>query len=361
MAQNLANQIGTRVDLSGRYAQWANRKRTIECCSVGGAKRCTCSCNNQLVMDAIYYAASIASTLGLWYTTARGLAGTLWDDGATLFEVHESFGKAWVTPMGWVWVIMVPIYVLMGVLLLSQTVSVVWPTQKMNQNSWAFLILGSKRELVLSRVGPMMIVANLSAIAYILFFCMNTAVGVCISTIFMAITTFCIGYGYVMANAWTAIHLERDSIIEMIAIDGFFSLYMGWLSVATFISVAVCFDNLGWHGFIGGADVKDPSLGGNVWACVVLELIAVVEIANAVTRRDPIWPLCYCWLIAAIGHRHHSVAATGDVFELVFCIINFALFLIVAIVCAAIHISWAVMKRRGVQSELMSHLLDGFS
>jgi hypothetical protein len=99
MAQNLANQIGTRVDLSGRYAQWANRKRTIECCSVGGAKRCTCSCNNQLVMDAIYYAASIASTLGLWYTTARGLAGTLWDDGATLFEVHESFGKAWVTPM----------------------------------------------------------------------------------------------------------------------------------------------------------------------------------------------------------------------------------------------------------------------
>lgn len=69
-----------------------------------------------------------------------------------------------------------------------------------------------------------------------------------------------------------------------------FSIYLGWITVATIANVTDLLYDLGWNG--GG-------IGPQVWAAIMLGAAAAITVAVSLTRRDVAYPGVIVW--AAIG------------------------------------------------------------
>lgn len=77
-----------------------------------------------------------------------------------------------------------------------------------------------------------------------------------------------------------------------------FSIYLGWITVATVANVTVVLYDLGWNGF----GVSDEA-----WLVVTLGLALVVAALMALTRRDVAYLLVLAWAFAGIGVKHAAV------------------------------------------------------
>jgi translocator protein len=91
---------------------------------------------------------------------------------------------------------------------------------------------------------------------------------------------------------------------EHLAVRWPFSLYLGWITVATVANVAIALQAAGW----GGWGIPFP-----VWALGVLAVLGGVGLAVLLDRRDPVFPLVLVWAAAAIAvaHRGVPVVAAG--------------------------------------------------
>jgi benzodiazapine receptor len=84
-----------------------------------------------------------------------------------------------------------------------------------------------------------------------------------------------------------------------------FSIYLGWITVATIANATSLLDFLGWSGW-GIADIT--------WAVVMLLIAMVVGVAFILRRRDPAYGLVLVWALAGIAIKHtgtSTVALTG--------------------------------------------------
>jgi len=79
-----------------------------------------------------------------------------------------------------------------------------------------------------------------------------------------------------------------------------FSLYFGWITVATIANVTALFVSLGWNGF-GVPDVT--------WTILVLAVGAIIGVLTTLRFRDPAYALVLIWAYAGIWTSH--VSASG--------------------------------------------------
>lgn len=73
-----------------------------------------------------------------------------------------------------------------------------------------------------------------------------------------------------------------------------FSIYLGWISVATIVNVASALYVSGWNGW---------GIGTPVWASFVLLVGAVIAAIAAVQRNDNAFTLVFIWAYVAIAVR----------------------------------------------------------
>lgn len=78
-----------------------------------------------------------------------------------------------------------------------------------------------------------------------------------------------------------------------------FSLYLGWISVATIVNVGVALEKNDWDGF---------GLSAPTWAVIMLLVGAVLAILVSFPYRDSIYPLVFVWAYVAIGIKQRDVA-----------------------------------------------------
>jgi len=78
-----------------------------------------------------------------------------------------------------------------------------------------------------------------------------------------------------------------------------FSLYLGWITVATIANVTSVLDYLQW----GGWGVSDAT-----WLVIVLAVAVAIAAGMAWSRRDVVYLLVLVWAFAGIGVKH---AGTG--------------------------------------------------
>ncbi|SDS11172.1 TspO and MBR related proteins [Paenibacillaceae bacterium GAS479] len=71
-----------------------------------------------------------------------------------------------------------------------------------------------------------------------------------------------------------------------------FSLYLGWISVATIVNVTVLLYDLGWNGF---------ELGDKTWLIIGLVAAALVGILIGWLYRDPFFGLVQAWALSGIA------------------------------------------------------------
>ena len=74
-----------------------------------------------------------------------------------------------------------------------------------------------------------------------------------------------------------------------------FSIYLGWITVATIANVTSLLDYLGWGGW---------GIAPEVWAVVMLVAGAIISSAVSITRGDIAYVLVIVWAFAGIAVKH---------------------------------------------------------
>lgn len=77
-----------------------------------------------------------------------------------------------------------------------------------------------------------------------------------------------------------------------------FSIYLGWISVATIINVAVLLRKIGWDGF---------GLSDSTWAIIMLAVGTVLAVLVSFPYRDGFYPLVFTWAYIAIAIKQKDI------------------------------------------------------
>jgi benzodiazapine receptor len=83
-----------------------------------------------------------------------------------------------------------------------------------------------------------------------------------------------------------------------------FSIYLGWITVATLANVTDVLYLTVWDGF---------GIGPETWAAILLVLATLVAVAMAVTRRDAAYILVLTWAFAGIAVAQAGVPLVSNV------------------------------------------------
>jgi hypothetical protein len=75
------------------------------------------------------------------------------------------------------------------------------------------------------------------------------------------------------------------------------SLYLGWISVATAVNVAIGLYSLNWNGL---------GVSSTVWTILMIVVTSAIAFAVAIRKRDPVFPLVIVWALVAIALRQWS-------------------------------------------------------
>jgi len=92
------------------------------------------------------------------------------------------------------------------------------------------------------------------------------------------------------------------SLAESWAVRVPFSIYLGWITVATVANVTQLLDYLNWNAF---------GIAPEVWTGIVLAAVLVIAVLMNFTRRDAAYTLVILWALAGIAIKHAAVAAVA--------------------------------------------------
>lgn len=92
----------------------------------------------------------------------------------------------------------------------------------------------------------------------------------------------------------------KVSTAETWAVRVPFSIYLGWITVATAANVTSLLDYLKWDGF---------GIAPEIWMGIVLVAVLVIATLMAFTRRDVAYALVLLWALAGISVKHAAISA----------------------------------------------------
>ena len=81
-----------------------------------------------------------------------------------------------------------------------------------------------------------------------------------------------------------------------------FSVYLGWITVATAANVTSLLDYLKWDGF---------GVAAEIWMGIVLLTVLVIAALMNFTRRDMAYAAVILWALAGISFKHAAVSAVA--------------------------------------------------
>ncbi len=109
----------------------------------------------------------------------------------------------------------------------------------------------------------------------------------------------------------------RVSTVERWCVNIPFSVYLGWITVATVANVTDVLYDLGWNGF---------GIAPETWAVIMLIIAAGLGVAMAVTRRDVAYLLVLVWAFAGIGVKQAAVPLVATTAWIVTALMIFMIF-----------------------------------
>jgi hypothetical protein len=115
------------------------------------------------------------------------------------------------------------------------------------------------------------------------------------------------------------INKERLSQREKLFIKLPFSIYFGWITVATIANATTLLVSLGWDGF----GISEPT-----WASIIIFVGLIIGIATIIKNRDIAYGLVLIWAYAGIFIKHTSASGfsnqyTGISTTVIACIMLF--------------------------------------
>jgi hypothetical protein len=76
-----------------------------------------------------------------------------------------------------------------------------------------------------------------------------------------------------------------------------FSIYLGWVSVATIANASVVLDRAGWGGW---------GIGPAMWAAIMIAGGGLLATALGIGRADPLYPAVFVWAYVGLALRQQD-------------------------------------------------------
>ena len=89
---------------------------------------------------------------------------------------------------------------------------------------------------------------------------------------------------------------------ETLAVRLPFSIYLGWVTVATVANITTLLDYWKWNGF---------GFAPEVWMIIMLAAVLVITVLVIFTRRDIAYAMVILWALAGISFKHADVPAVA--------------------------------------------------
>lgn len=205
----------------------------------------------------------------------NGLANALPINGQTTGEVSDRFSIYFV-PAGYVFSIWGLIYLAVAAFTIYQAL----PSQRENPR--------------LRRIGYPVVVSCVANAAWILLFHYEQFA---LTLLAMLLLLACLLVIYLRLGTGRTAALTAETWLVRVP----FSLYLGWITVATAANVSQLLEYLGW----GGWGISEPA-----WAVILLVVATAIAGAVSLTRGDIAYMLVIIWAFIGIALRH---AATPTV------------------------------------------------
>ncbi len=216
------------------------------------------------IMVAITYLAMIG---------VNALANALPINGVTTGGVSNSYPNLFA-PAGYAFSIWGLIYLLLGAHVVYQ-----------------FILKGDKREGLLKKVGAYFAISSLANILWIFSWHYDF---IAASLFFMLVILVC------LIKIATILGRESLPIKEKIFLAWPFSVYFGWITVATIANATVFLVSIGWNGF---------GISDQLWTIAILLVGAAIGIIRLIKDGSIPYGLVLIWAYVAILVKHLS--ATG--------------------------------------------------
>lgn len=112
-----------------------------------------------------------------------------------------------------------------------------------------------------------------------------------------------------------------------------FSLYFGWITVATIANITALLVSTGWNGF-GVSDVT--------WTILILAAGAIIGVLTTLRFRDPAYALVLIWAYVGIWMNHTSASGHGGAYpQIIFSVAVCVGLFVVALV-------FSLLKKKGI-------------
>jgi benzodiazapine receptor len=195
-----------------------------------------------------------------WIADARPLNGISTGEVSAMFPVQ-------ITPAPYAFSIWGMIYVLLiGFVVLQMMPS------KRNQEE-------------IRRVGPWFVVSCLFNVSWIVLWHYLYTVPSVVAMIGLLLSLISV-YASIRPNGWSS-----DYVIRWL-VQVPFSLYLGWISVATIVNISAALYAVRWGGF---------DFSGTVWTLLMIVVTAVIAMRVSLSFRDPAYLFVTVWALIAVG------------------------------------------------------------
>lgn len=196
----------------------------------------------------------------------NGLAGsTTFLGGKNTADISDA-NPTLVTPAGYVFAIWGIIYVLLGIFVIYQAFYRGQERSFQNQIGWLFV--GSSALNIMWLFAWQYEYLSLSVIIMILL----------LATLILIYIRLDIGRAKVERSTRLAVHLP-------------FSVYLGWITIATIGNISAMLVSLKWDGF---------GISPETWAVVIILIAVIIAIMVSVMRRDVAYALVVIWAFVGI-------------------------------------------------------------
>jgi len=197
----------------------------------------------------------------------NGLAGsTTFIGGVNTAEISDA-NPTLITPAGYVFSIWGIIYTLLAVFVVFQAL----PSQKENEYT--------------KKIGWLFVLSSVLNIAWI-FLWQYQILGASVILIFLLLAT--------LIAVYLRLNIGKSAVTlrEKLAVHVPFSVYLGWITIASIANVAVFLVSENWDGF---------GISPETWATLIIIVALVITLLVLATRREIAYGLVIVWAVVGIA------------------------------------------------------------
>jgi hypothetical protein len=128
---------------------------------------------------------------------------------------------------------------------------------------------------------------------------------------------------YYLIKIADIINKEEFNIVERITVCAPFSIYFGWITVATIANITVFLVSLNWDGF---------GISPVIWTMFILLVGTIIGILRMFKDVNPVYGLVFVWAYLGIWIKHTSPTGFDNMFsEIIYTVITLIVLLSVGI------------------------------